>query len=267
MTSKRALLVGINYFGQDCELGGCIKDAQNAREMLLKNGYLAENIMFLHDDPKDKTAIRPTRANMLKGFEWLVANTKEGDKRFFHYSGHGSNLKDKSGEEHDGYDECLCPLDYDTKGPIIDDDVRKLIIDKLPYGCDVLILLDCCHSGSGVDLRYNYVTTDPPKICGRNLCKEYHYINEKLTVTKCSPIVISGCRDEQTSADATIDGTRQGAMSASLWHVMKKHPVCSYKTLLEKMRKYLKENGYDQVPQLSSGEALELCDVALSALR
>ena len=46
---------------------------------------------------------------------------------FFHYSGHGSYIKDENGDEVDGKDECLCPIDYAYSGMIIDDEIKGIL--------------------------------------------------------------------------------------------------------------------------------------------
>lgn len=38
-----------------------------------------------------------------------------GDAVFTHYSGHGGKLRDDDGDEKDGYDETLVPVDYTSK--------------------------------------------------------------------------------------------------------------------------------------------------------
>jgi len=103
--SKKALLVGINYKGTSSELKGCITDVDNIKGYLLKNGYSSQNITVLTDE----TAIKPTRVNILKHLlELIVSDAKT---LFFHYSGHGSQTADDNGDESDGRDECLCPID------------------------------------------------------------------------------------------------------------------------------------------------------------
>ena len=74
-----------------------------------------------------------------------------------HYSGHSARVKDdESGEEAaDGHDETLVPLDYKTSGIIRDDDLFEAVI-KPALKPDVCLtsIMDCCHSGSVLDLPY-----------------------------------------------------------------------------------------------------------------
>ena len=70
--------------------------------------------------------------------------------------------------------------------------------------------------------------------------------------------MISGCRDKQTSADAYINSTFQGAMTWAFLDTVNKNPNLSWKELITTMRSSLKTSKYEQFPQLSSGKKLEL---------
>ena len=74
----------------------------------------------------------PTKENILRAYEKVVTEAKDGDAIFLHYSGHGSKVSDKSGDEDDRYDEVLVPLDYKKKGMIVDDDLYDILIKKCP---------------------------------------------------------------------------------------------------------------------------------------
>lgn len=52
-----------------------------------------QTMVVLTDDQQDRTR-RPTRANMIAAMKWLVTGAQKGDSLFFHYSGHGSQVKD-----------------------------------------------------------------------------------------------------------------------------------------------------------------------------
>ncbi|KIO15564.1 hypothetical protein M407DRAFT_34841 [Tulasnella calospora MUT 4182] len=81
---KKALIIGINYFGSDQELGGCINDARNMRTFITRNyGYRDEDIVVLTDDAQNP-AQRPTRANIIRAMEWLVRGAAANDSLFFH---------------------------------------------------------------------------------------------------------------------------------------------------------------------------------------
>ena len=70
--------------------------------------------------------------------------------------------------------------------------------------------------------------------------------------------MFSGCKDEQTSADATIQGRHQGAMSWAFLETMKRDPNPAYETTLAMTRQLLDQSHYTQIPQLSVGIQLDL---------
>src|SRR5262245_34150217 len=90
---------------------------------------------------------RATRAAITKALADHVAQLKARDVFLFQYSGHGTQFDDDSGDEPDGKDEALCPVDMMTAGFIRDDEVRA-ILNRVPAGALVVGFIDCCHSGS-----------------------------------------------------------------------------------------------------------------------
>jgi len=75
---------------------------------------------------------------------------------------------------------------------------------------------------------------------------------------------VSGCLDDQTSADAMIGGTHTGAMTFALRSVMNEtegHPT--FEQLFVRMRRKLASGGYSQLPQLSALRPFELSNTFL----
>ncbi|PBK87178.1 hypothetical protein ARMGADRAFT_1085950 [Armillaria gallica] len=178
---KKALCIGINYQGQPCKLKGCINDAIRIRDFLINHwGYKSEDIVMLTDDSTDPCSL-PTKENMLEGIRWLVKDAQPHDSLFFHYSGHGGQTEDLDGDEVDGYDEIIFPVDYKDAGEIIDDvnsktsdlsfsysppgqEMHLIMVKPLPSGCRLTALFDCCHSGTALDLPYISTTTGGSEI-------------------------------------------------------------------------------------------------------
>lgn len=242
MIKKSALLIGINYIGSDLELNGCINDVHNIKKLLLKSGYDEDDITIITDE----TEYKPTRKNILRCIlELIITGNKE---LFLHYSGHGSYVSDLDGDERDGNDECLVPLDYEESGMISDDEIRG-ILQLLSKDQKMFVLMDCCHSGSNMDLAYNlyqrYGRDDFIMVC-----------DSKLRKTQGQVIMISGCQDHQYSSDALIKGEFAGAMTASFLEVYRRG--IRYGSLITKMRDHLKKENFDQIPNLSSGRDLKL---------
>lgn len=150
---RRALMVGINYPGSSCPLNGCHNDVETMSRYLSKQGYAAGDMTILMDDGR---AEKPTKAAMEAGMKWLVQGAAQGDSLFFHYSGHGAQQRDTSGDEADGMDEALCPADFETAGLLSDDDIYCYLVGGLAEGVRLTCVLDCCHSGTILDLPYSF---------------------------------------------------------------------------------------------------------------
>ncbi|KAH7401489.1 caspase domain-containing protein [Pyrenochaeta sp. MPI-SDFR-AT-0127] len=286
---RKALLIGINYFGQRGQLRGCINDVKNMSTYLNEFfGYKREDMVTLTDDQQNPMS-QPTKANILRAMHWLVKDARPNDSLFFHYSGHGGQTKDLDGDEDDGYDEVIYPVDFRTAGHIVDDEMHRIMVGSLQPGVRLTAIFDSCHSGSALDLPYIYSTQGVLK--EPNLAKEAGQgllgivssyargdigsmiggatslfkkaitgddVYKKNLRTKTSPadvIMWSGSKDTQTSADASIGGEATGAMSWAFITSLRKNPNQSYVQLLNSIRDEL-EGKYQQKPQLSCSHPL-----------
>ncbi|KAI8339206.1 caspase domain-containing protein [Chlamydoabsidia padenii] len=291
---KRALLIGINYFRSKNELRGCINDVQNVKSFLISSyNFREEDMVILTDDQSDPRFI-PTRQNMISGMQWLVANAQPNDSFFFHFSGHGGSVKDRDGDEDDGYDETIYPVDHDRypgeSGQILDDEMNAIMVRPLPRGCRLTAIFDSCHSGTALDLPYVYSTQGAVKEqsvfkdAGSGLMKagmayasgnvggalsslmsignkvmSGKKADERMKQFKGSEadvIMFSGCKDDQTSADAVINSRATGAMSYSLITALRANKNQSYLQLLNSIRAILREK-YSQRPQFSSSHPID----------
>jgi len=238
----KALMVGINYNNTNIQLNGCINDVNNLKKYLINKHRLQNKVCILTDN----TILKPTKAIILKKYKDLLTNSKSGDTIFFTYSGHGSYINDLNNDELDGKDELLVSID----NYIITDDELKDITDKyLPNNVRLFLLFDCCHSGTLMDLKYNYLS--------KNNYSEI--VTNNSLETKSNVYLISGCRDDQTSMEAYIKRKIQGAMTHAFLNVIKKNKNLSWKTLLLKMRNQLSKK-FTQVPQLSAGKNININD-------
>ncbi len=105
-------------------------------------------------EEQQNPTMRPTRYNIHMAMVWLVQGCQPGDSLVFHYSGHGSQQRDYAGEEQDGYNETICPIDFETQGMIVDNEINDTIVKPLPYGVRLNAIIDACHSGTVLDLPY-----------------------------------------------------------------------------------------------------------------
>mmetsp|Transcript_69735 Transcript_69735/g.159928 ORF Transcript_69735/g.159928 Transcript_69735/m.159928 type:complete len:366 (-) Transcript_69735:155-1252(-) len=154
----KALMVGINYVGhKQGVLNGCHNDVLVMKQFIVEQqGFDENNIKVLMDDGQHQN---PEKENIMNGIRWLIDGAQSGDSLFMHYSGHGTQMKDDDGDEADGMDEALCPVDYPSAGMIRDDDMFRELVATLPAGCRLTVVMDCCHSGSILDLPYSFTAS------------------------------------------------------------------------------------------------------------
>jgi hypothetical protein len=170
----KACLVGINYVGHSVgALSGCVNDVVRQLHMLKSQGFdiynpnqckviVDDKEEFLRGHPgyPDWALGFPNKAEIIAGWEWLINGVQAGDSLFMHYSGHGGQVPDKSGDEADGYDETVIPFDYKQSGQIVDDFIFDSVAAKIPKGAHLTAIMDCCHSGTLMDLPFTFVPDD-----------------------------------------------------------------------------------------------------------
>ncbi|KAI0783748.1 caspase domain-containing protein [Abortiporus biennis] len=133
----------------------------------------------MYDKAKDPR-LRPTRDNILRQIDLFVEGAQEGDKFVFYYGGHGVQVVSRRMSEEDQMDEALLTLDnygepvddndepldpemdYHDKpiyrqrlrGIIIDNELKKRLVKRLPTGSTLLAIFDACHSATMLDLPH-----------------------------------------------------------------------------------------------------------------
>lgn len=269
--AKRALIVGINTY-PSAPLRGCVNDALMISEMLTQYfGFQSIDKRMLTDDSA-------TTDNIRERLNWLVDGAVPGDVLFFSYSGHGSQMVDTDYDamkEPDGLDEIICPVDLNWRDKVIKDDELKAIFDRVPEGISLTVLLDCCHSGSGMDHMNQWQpetymrSLEPRDPNIRALPMPIDILNRGLgldigvkprsvqsrDVNKVG-LMIAGCQSNQTSADAYINYMYCGAATYSMLNSLKKHNYdVTYRDLLTEMNQFMTTNKYSQRPELNGSEA------------
>jgi hypothetical protein len=257
--SRKALLIGINHYRMPgVDLQGCVNDITNIRDILLKYfDFEVKDILVLADG-------RATKEAIIQRLEWLVKDAKAGDRLLLHFSGHGSQIRDRNGDElKDQLDEILCPHDMDWNGTFIVDDELDAFFAGLPKGVHLEVLLDCCHSATGIregaGLRYlpseqtiKARFLEPPAdiLCrqGDDDLPVRHLSRDDLPANH---VLFAACRDNQTAADAFIKGKYNGAFTYYMCMYLRDMQGCVARgDLIRRVRASLKYYGYSQVPQL-----------------
>lgn len=255
--SKAALLIGINYYNTPYQLSGCINDIIATRDYLVKNkNYEMKNITCMRDD--NILFKKPTKTNIITELKKFIqdSNKLRRTEIWFHFSGHGTYVRDINGDELDKKDEVICPLDMRM---ITDDELRNIFSglndDTLCYVC-----MDCCHSGTNMDLPYLYDTK------GNNIILKEDNASRYRNLSKKNIYSMSGCKDNQYSADAfniyselntgdrlwsiTRNNTNGGALTSNMLKLLRQGK--DFTEILPELRELLKNGSFDQLPQLST---------------
>ncbi|KAL7548510.1 hypothetical protein ACHAWF_011789 [Thalassiosira exigua] len=246
----KSLIVGINYTGKRAQLRGCINDAKNMQSMLQRNGFPNDgsHMLLLTDERNRGREYQPTVEILTKAFAWFMKDVRKGDVLFFHFSGHGGQVPDKTGHEVDGFNETIVPLDYDRKGQISDDILWGSLVYPLPEGARLTALMDMCHSGTGLDLPFDY------NVNSRRWKEDINPAHSAGDV-----VLFSGCEDSQTSADVQggFGKSAGGAMTMAFMGAYQEVPCSTYHEFLSAVKRQLKRKRFSQRPQLTSSQKFD----------
>ena len=238
---KRALIIGINYNEdqiKEDDLQGCVNDMNNIKEVLQKRCYfMEEDITTLKNSEATWENIEDEILNLV-----IFSHKNPGSEIWLSYSGHGSNVT--SFREEDLKSEVICPSDYATRGVITDRWLQENFVEGLEKTSKVFVLMDCCNSGSNLNLPYRYK--------GRDIIEnDTSYTIDDLE-NLCNIVKISGCEDDQTSADyyERKENEFQGALTNGFIHFhddKDKSILHFYNNILA----YLTFRGFTQRPVLT----------------
>jgi hypothetical protein len=222
MAKGIALTTGLNsvdpahYGGWSGDLIACEADAQDMAQIAQSKGFEVKTLLTR----------QVTRKSLVEAVTKAAGALKSGDIFMLSYSGHGGQLPDRNSDEPDGQDETWCLYD----GEFVDDELYSLL-GKLERGVRILVFSDSCHSGTvtreaffrtagklvGLNetpsgTRYRFM---PPEVALRTYRQNKSYydpilenseLKEARDTVKASVILISGCQDNQLSADGSFNG-------------------------------------------------------------
>jgi hypothetical protein len=246
---KKALLVGINYYSvPNARLNGCINDITNITNVITKHfNYKPENITKLTDDNTNPSFI-PNRANILSQLTKLINNSNNCEEIWFHYSGHGSQVRDRNRDESDGLDEVIVPIDFQRSGFILDDEIYQIIKNSR---CKTILVFDSCHSASICDLQWTFEYMINSQFKKSSLPSKI--------VPNPNILCYSGCKDNQTAADTYSTVLKQGVgafTDAMIYCLTQSNMNIKCLELHKKICEYIKSQGYTQTPMFSSSTAV-----------
>lgn len=141
--AKRALLIGISAYENIRPLNGPRRDLPKMKAFLRDHWKFAEDEIIVLEDAD---ATRDKIISAIK--DKLISETESGDRVLIYFSGHGSQLPDEDGDEEDGLDETLSPVNTTEDGRNqITDDVFGALLAQLGDR-RVTVIIDSCHSGT-----------------------------------------------------------------------------------------------------------------------
>jgi pimeloyl-ACP methyl ester carboxylesterase len=276
MATIYALLVGINNYPVK-PLSGCINDIKAVEDYLQKMYGHSADITLKINRITDEDSIKPTRANIIAGFDHFK-DAGENDTCFFYYSGHGSwsPAPKEFWSEADMRSESFVCIDSRIPGgkDLMDKEMGYLIWKTMAGKKQTrfIVITDCCHCGtitralddSGITDRMMPDTSEAPGF------KEYlgyessingikYYIPEEDPVTgdikasfrQGNHIHLAASRENQTAKELNIDGLKRGAFTHSILKIL--YSVdgrISYRDLVNKAGLLVKNLVSDQNPGL-----------------
>jgi hypothetical protein len=234
MARASALTLGLNavdpghYQGWSGDLVACEADASDMSAILSSRGFAVKRLLT-------KEA---TRGNVSALIGAAARALQPGDIFALTYSGHGGQLPDLDGEEDDGLDETWCLFD----GQLVDDEIYAAL-GAFAKGVRILVFSDSCHSGTAVKVAYytsggaspasraaaGLTGTEAParframphEVALRTYEANRDFYDPILTDEKIaaaarsvagSVLLISGCQDNQLSADGPFNGLFTGTL-------------------------------------------------------
>lgn len=248
--TKRALVVGINAYGGQNTLQGCVNDAHDWGELLMRQGF---SVAYLLD-------AEATGGNIREAVKKGIADSKYGDRFVWTYSGHGTTMMDYDGDEADRQDEAICPVDCFQNGMMVDDEIANML-GAHKVGVRVSFIPDSCHSGT-VNRALNIPAPGlPPDARPRMIpiTMFSHTARERTPRPRRSvrsvllgSILMSGCLDPEYSYDASFQGRPNGAFTRVAIDAFNRlgQPT-TYNAWQSEIRKHLPSDSYPQTPALS----------------
>jgi metacaspase-1 len=219
MTKGIALTIGLNavdpvhYGGWSGDLVACENDANDMADIAKTQGFVVTKLLT-------KAA---TRVKVIARIKKAAQLLKAGEMFLLSYSGHGGQLPDKNSDEDDAVDETWCLYD----GELVDDELYMLF-GRFKPGVRIAMFSDSCHSGTVAKaayykamppasakpgaMRYRFM---PAEVAQRTYSANRAFydpilkdkaLKESRDQVKASVLLISGCQDNQYSADGDFNG-------------------------------------------------------------
>ena len=225
---KRAFLVGISHY--DTSLTGYqwnnitgVEDVNLLNPILKNQGFITTTLL---DD-------QATFDNIVSQIVKFTNKTKKGDIVYLHFSAHGQPVEDLNGDEEDGWDESIVPIDaykiykkgfYEGQKHLTDDLLNKYVKklrEKIGTSGFLYVVIDACHAGTasrandetirGTHVGFSYNN----KVFKPSTNKKSHYQID-ASAKQSNVLFIEACRPDQVNTEIKVDGKRFGPLSYNI---------------------------------------------------
>lgn len=222
----RVLLVGIDTYpglDPDRKLRGAVADVR-ALAAILRSRVSNLELRIL-------TEAEATRDKVLAALNALVDQIKPDEEVLFYWSGHGSQVKDASSDDEDGWDETLVPYDSGRGSKpnrdILDDEIHEWLGRLSAKTIRITLIIDSCHSGTVARTGVRGVPRDPrPRALDspreRTQPKEATHGTSGWLPLSDRYVLLAACRDDQEAIELPFGGQFRGAFSWSLGKELEK---------------------------------------------
>ncbi|KAG8905114.1 hypothetical protein FRB99_000678 [Tulasnella sp. 403] len=220
--SRKALLIGIEYLGLQPEVDpipAARTDAEYWKQVLRGctsslplYGYPEDGIRLITDSAE--APLRPSYDNIVEGMKWLVDGVKAGDKRFLFVGCHGQQIDEVADggsecSEIDLKDESIVTTTRNPGGELktlVDNEIRKLVVDPLVKGSKLTAVIDTCHSGTLLDLPFRASVTDDEQLTFSHARADA----KKTKKTKGTVVCVAACADGEKAYQFTKGDASKG---------------------------------------------------------
>lgn len=246
--SRFALLVGVGEYDHLPKLRGPANDVIVMRDVLRRHFGVARGAMRqLVDHQATGEAIRAALRD-------LEGRLGVGDEVFFYFSGHGSQVLDRSGDEPDRRDETLVPVDSGrgrhANTDLTDDELASWLKAVERRGARATLIFDSCHAGTahkGRDVREVPYDPNPPRRVTPHADGDATGLVPRLTGT----VLLAAARAHEPARERARGGRVYGVLTWHLAHVLQgASPPQSWRALARQLRARFSAEGEQQHVQL-----------------
>ena len=255
--TKRALLIGVSEYTTITQQSDDIwSNIHGANDVELLSQTL-NNQNFKIKKLTNKTA---TAQQIRKEFARFITSCRPGDIVYLHFSCHGQPVEDLDGDEEDGWDESLVPVDaqkvyqkgkYTGENHIIDDELNKYlrsIRTKVGDKGFVCVVIDACHAGSSyrgdeeedsiIVRGTNCGFTSSGKQFAPRIDKRGKIKVEK-SASMANICILEACRSYQVNSEIREGGVYYGSLSFYVNKVLQSTSLSCDRSWIDKVSQFM----------------------------